>query len=99
VTERFDLMRRRLGEIDDLENAAGLLSWDEETKMPAAGAPARAEQRATLNQIAHDLQVEPSLPELLDELAPLEEELARLVRGESRAHRPARLRQGGPCAF
>ena len=57
VTERFDELRRRLGEIHDLEKAAGLLSWDEETKMPPTGAEARAEQRATLNRIAHELQV------------------------------------------
>ena len=74
VTERFDELRRCLGEIDDLEKAAGLLSWDEETKMPPGGADARAEQRATLNRIAHDLQVAPELGELLEELAPFEEE-------------------------
>jgi len=74
VTERFDDLRRRLGEIHDLEKAAGLLSWDEETKMPPAGAETRAEQRATLNRIAHDLQVAPELGELLEELSPFEEE-------------------------
>jgi carboxypeptidase Taq len=74
VTDRFDLLRLRLGEIHDLEKAAGLLSWDEETKMPPSGATARAEQRATLNWIAHDLQIKPELGALLEELAPLEEE-------------------------
>ena len=74
VSERFDELRRRLGEIHDLEKAAGLLSWDEETKMPPTGADARAEQRATLNRIAHDLQVAPELGELLEELASAEEE-------------------------
>ena len=74
MTERFNELRRALGEIDDLEKAAGLLSWDEETKMPPGGASARAEQRATLNRVAHDLQVDPALGELLDELAPFEEE-------------------------
>jgi carboxypeptidase Taq len=74
VTDRFDLLRLRLGEIHDLEKAAGLLSWDEETKMPPSGATARAEQRATLNWIAHELQIKPELGALLEELAPLEEE-------------------------
>jgi carboxypeptidase Taq len=74
VAEGFDDLRRRLGEIDDLEKAAGLLSWDEETKMPPLGADARAEQRATLNRVAHELQVAPELGELLDELASAEEE-------------------------
>ncbi len=74
MTDRFDELRRSLGEIHDLEKAAGLLSWDEETKMPPGGADARAEQRATLNRIAHDLQVAPELGELLEELAPFEAE-------------------------
>ena len=74
MTERFDDLRRRLGEIHDLEKAAALLSWDEETKMPPTGAAARAEQRATLNRIAHDLQIKPDLGQLLEELAPFEEE-------------------------
>jgi carboxypeptidase Taq len=42
--------------------------------MPPGGADARAEQRATLNRIAHDLQVAPELGELLEELAPFEEQ-------------------------
>ena len=74
MTERFDELRRCLGEIHDLEKAAALLSWDEETKMPPTGANARAEQRATLNRVAHDLQVKPELGELLEELAGFEEE-------------------------
>jgi carboxypeptidase Taq len=74
MSERFEELRRRLGEISDLDKAASLLAWDEETKMPPAGAEARAEQRATLNRIAHQLQVAPELGELLEELRPFEEE-------------------------
>ena len=59
-----------------MEKSAGVLSWDEETKMPPSGAEARAEQRATLNRIAHELNVEPALGELLEELRPFEEEHA-----------------------
>jgi carboxypeptidase Taq len=73
VNERFEELKRRLGEIHDVEKAAGVLSWDEETKMPPSGADARAEQRATLNRIAHELQVSPELGELLEELRPFEE--------------------------
>ncbi len=42
--------------------------------MPPSGAEARAEQRATLNRIAHELNVSPDLGELLEELRPFEEE-------------------------
>ena len=74
MNARFSELRRRLGEIHDLEKTAGLLAWDEETKMPPTGADARAEQRATLNRIAHELEVAPELGALLEELRPFEEE-------------------------
>src|ERR1700730_672915 len=74
LTDRFADLRRRLAEIHDVEKSAGVLSWDEETKMPPSGAEARAEQRATLNRIAHELNVSPDLGELLEALRPFEEE-------------------------
>ncbi|MBV8561869.1 MAG: carboxypeptidase M32, partial [Actinobacteria bacterium] len=70
----FDELVRRLGEISDVEKTAGLLGWDEETKMPPLGADARAEQRATLTRIAHELQTSPELGELLERLRGFEEE-------------------------
>jgi carboxypeptidase Taq len=69
----FDELLRRLGSISDLERASSLLSWDEETKMPPLGAPARAEQRATLARLAHELATAPELGALLEELRELEE--------------------------
>src|SRR5579862_2291158 len=69
----FDELLRRLGEISDLERIALLLSWDEETKMPPLGAPARAEQRATLARFIHELATAPELGALLDELREFEE--------------------------
>ena len=74
MNARFAELTRRLSEIHDVEKAAGVLSWDEETKMPPRGAEARAEQRATLNRLAHELQVSPDLGELLEELRPFEHE-------------------------
>jgi carboxypeptidase Taq len=73
LENRFAELRRRLAEIHDVEKAAAVLSWDEETKMPPSGADVRAEQRATLNRIAHELNISPDLGELLEELRPVEE--------------------------
>jgi carboxypeptidase Taq len=70
---RFDELLRRLGEIADLECASSLLSWDQETKMPPLGAPARAEQRATVARLRHELGTAPELGALLEELRELEE--------------------------
>jgi carboxypeptidase Taq len=73
LRSRFDELLRRLGEISDLERVGSLLSWDAETKMPPLGAPARAEQRATLARIRHELGTAPELGALLEELRELEE--------------------------
>jgi carboxypeptidase Taq len=48
-------LKERLARISDLESAGAVLSWDQQTYMPPGGAPARAEQLATLAQIGHEL--------------------------------------------
>ena len=69
----FDELLRRLGEVSDLRRAGYLLGWDQETKMPPLGAPARAEQLATLAGLAHERATAPELAELLEGLRELEE--------------------------
>jgi len=73
VTDRFGELLRRLGELQDVEKTLAVLGWDEETKMPPLGAEARAEQRATISRVAHELQTDPALGDLLEELRPFEE--------------------------
>jgi carboxypeptidase Taq len=73
VRDRFNELLRRLGELQDVEKTSQVLGWDEETKMPPLGAEARSEQRATIARIAHELQIDPALGELLEELRPFEE--------------------------
>ena len=75
MTEAFEELKGRLGELHDLERVGWLLSWDQETKMPPAGAEARAEARATMRKILHERQTAPDLGRLLDEVAPLGQEL------------------------
>lgn len=50
----LDALKQRLLEVDDLNGAAALLSWDQTTYMPPGGAPARGRQMATLNRLAHE---------------------------------------------
>jgi carboxypeptidase Taq len=95
MSDRLDDLRRLAAEICDLERASALLSWDEETYMPPAGADARAEQRATLERLAHERLVSADLARALEELAPLEAELdpesdeASLIRVLRRDHEKA----------
>jgi carboxypeptidase Taq len=62
-------LRARLLEIRDLGWAAAVLSWDQATYMPAAGAPARARQLALLGRLEHERMTDPALGRLLDALA------------------------------
>jgi carboxypeptidase Taq len=71
----FEALRKRLAEITDLHRTGSLLFWDQRTKMPAAGAEARAETLATVGRIAHQRFVDPELGRLLDELSSYEDGL------------------------
>lgn len=77
MTESPDLaeLRRRLEQIDDIQAAQAVLSWDQLVMMPRSGAAVRAHQLATLHAIAHDRFTDPEIGRLLDELEPLAESL------------------------
>ncbi len=55
----------KLLEITRVNSAASVLSWDQETHMPAGGGEARAEQIAVLQGIAHDKLVSPDIERFL----------------------------------
>jgi len=63
-------LRERLAELSDLGSIGSLLFWDQNTMMPPAAAPARAEQAATLERIVHGRLTDPGLADLLDALEP-----------------------------
>jgi carboxypeptidase Taq len=92
----FQELERRLAEIDDLDRARALLSWDERTMMPPRGASARAEQGATLRRARHERLTAEGLARVLHDLRPYEESLPResreasLIRVVRRDHEKAR---------
>jgi carboxypeptidase Taq len=61
-------LRERLLEIDDIQRANDVLSWDQTTYMPPGGADGRARQMATLEKIGHARSSDPELGKLLDNL-------------------------------
>jgi carboxypeptidase Taq len=75
VNEAYDELKRRLGEISDLQGAAGVLAWDQLVMMPPGGAGVRAERLATLARLAHEKFVDDEIGSLLEGLRGLEEEL------------------------
>ena len=68
-------LKERLREIDDLNSASALLSWDQSTYMPPGGAEARGRQMATLGRLAHEKFTDEAIGKLLEDLRPYEESL------------------------
>ena len=68
--------QRDSSEIYDLDAAAALLSWDQQTNMPPGGAQKIAAQvLGTLRRLEHDRFTSPEVGELLDQLEPFASQL------------------------
>lgn len=63
--EALEPLRLHLLPIAHLSSAASVLSWDQETYMPAGGGEARADQLATLQGLAHERLTSPETEALL----------------------------------
>ena len=68
----YETLLNKVYEINDIQKAAAVLSWDKETNMPPKGLDARIEQMTTLSQLAHRFFTS---AEFGDTLANAEEEL------------------------
>jgi carboxypeptidase Taq len=69
MTDPLQELRARMGELEDMRNAAHLLGWDQQTMMPPRGGPARAESLATLERVSHDMFVSAETGRLLEAAA------------------------------
>jgi len=72
---KFQELKNRLIEVNDINAAAGVLHWDQSTYMPPGGAKARARQTATLSRLAHEKFTDVAIGNLLDTLTPYEKSL------------------------
>ncbi|MFM9829360.1 MAG: carboxypeptidase M32 [Sphingomonas sp.] len=82
-------LKDRFARIATLGECQAMLGWDASAMMPPGGAPARADQMATLSGMAHDMLIEPMVAEDLL-LADAEDEwdsanLALMQRAHARA--------------
>jgi carboxypeptidase Taq len=83
-------LRRRLGQVSDLQAAAGLMSWDQETQMPPEAAHVRGLQMATLEGLAHELFTAERTAGLLEAAgAPTSDTDAAVLRVARRDHAKA----------
>ncbi|HUS14859.1 MAG TPA: carboxypeptidase M32 [Chloroflexia bacterium] len=69
MDDAMQQLREILGEVSDLNRAAAVLGWDQETYMPPSGVGARAQQLATLRRLAHTRFTSEETGRLLDKLA------------------------------
>jgi carboxypeptidase Taq len=69
-------LKERLGKLTDLRRMEAVLVWDMTVFMPPGGAPTRAAQLATLEEIVHAHVVDDRFGELFEELAPYAASLA-----------------------
>jgi carboxypeptidase Taq len=75
MADALEQLKERLAQLTDLERISRLLSWDQQTMMPRAGAATRAEHLATLRRFAHELLTDDETGRLLEELRPLGQSL------------------------
>lgn len=92
---KFLELKNRLAIVNDLNMAAAVLNWDNETYMPPGGAQARAEQMGTLLSISHEKFTSDEIGKLLQDLAPYEASMpydsdeASLIRVARREYKKA----------
>jgi len=89
--ETYDALRERVERLTYLQDAGGVLGWDQQVTMPDGGAPARAKQQSALSGQVHDLRTDEAVGEWLDDLegADLTDEQAAVVRETRRTYEEA----------
>ena len=86
MSDKLQKLKDILGEIQDLNRAALLLAWDQETYMPPGGVDGRASQMSTLGRLAHARFTSDEVGGLLEEVEgevaglPFDSDEASLVR-------------------
>jgi carboxypeptidase Taq len=63
----YQTLEARFARLSDLRGALAVLHWDRQTMMPPGGNAVRADQVATLRQIAHELLISDQTGALLDQ--------------------------------
>ena len=69
MSSQIQALKDRLGTVADLDGAAELAFWDQQTKMPPAGGGSRAEVLATLASLRHGMFIDAETGRLLDAAA------------------------------
>ncbi|MBO4247271.1 carboxypeptidase M32 [Halomicrobium sp. IBSBa] len=86
--DTYEQFRAHVEQLTYVDDAAGVLQWDQEVMMPEEGTPARSKQSAALSTLSHDLLTDDDVAEWLAELegSDLDPEREAVVREIRRQH-------------
>ena len=88
----YDAFEAHVERMTYVNDAAGLLNWDQQVMMPEGGTPARSKQQSALSAVSHEMLTDDELAGYLDELedADLGSEQQAVVREIRRKHERAK---------
>ena len=88
----YDAFQEHVERLTYVQDATGLLNWDQQVMMPEGGTPARSKQQSALSAVTHELLTDDELAGYLDELedADLDGEQEAVVREVRREHERAK---------
>ncbi len=89
MNTKLDELKSLLREVNDLNSAAAVLSWDQTTYMPPGGADARGRQLATLSKLAHEKFTSLAIGKLLEDARADSEDDAALLKVARRDYEKA----------
>jgi carboxypeptidase Taq len=69
MSDAITELRERLAGLTDLSHVAYLLDWDQQTMMPPGGAASRAEAKATIGRLRHEMFIAEDTGRLLEAAA------------------------------
>jgi carboxypeptidase Taq len=88
----YDAFEAHVERLSYVQDATGLLNWDQQVMMPEGGTPARSKQQSALSAVTHEMLTDDELAGYLDELedADLESDQQAVVREVRREHERAK---------
>ena len=88
----YDAFETHVERMTYVNDAAGLLNWDQQVMMPEGGTPARSKQQSALSAVSHEMLTDDELAGYLDELedADLDGDQQAVVREVRREHERAK---------
>ncbi len=66
MTTKYEILLKKVYEINDLSKALSLLSWDKEVNMPPGGITGRVQQMTTLSRLVHQMTTSTEMGDLIE---------------------------------